>query len=119
MPVNSTLEIEAKVLNKDIGIVAVGQPVEIKLETFPFTRHGLIPGVVKQIWRDAVPDDKQGLVYKTEIALKETRILVGSKWVPLAPGMSVQAEIKTGDRSIISFFLSPFLRYRDEALCER
>ena len=119
VPEGSTLELECTVLNKDIGFVEVGQAVEIKLETFPFTRYGLIDGVVKQVWRDAIPDEKRGLIYKAEISLKQNKILVGKRWQPLAPGMSAQAEIKTGDRSIISFFLSPFLRYRDEALRER
>lgn len=119
VPAGSTLELECKVLNKDIGFVQEGQEVEIKLETFPFTRYGLIDGVVKQVWRDAIPDENRGLIYKAEITLKQNKILVGNRWQPLVPGMSAQAEIKTGDRSIISFFLSPFLRYRDEALRER
>lgn len=119
VPESSPLEAEVSVLNKDIGFVAKGQPAEIKLETFPFTRYGLIKGVVKEVWRDAAPDEKQGLVYKAEIALKQDRILVGSEWVALAPGMAVQAEIRTGERRAIDYFLSPVLRYRDESLRER
>src|SRR5690606_25855478 len=107
------------VLNRDIGFVREGMPVEIKLETFPFTRYGLVDGEVKQVWRDAIQDEKQGLVYKAQVALKQNRILVDRGWVPLTPGMSVQAEVKTGDRSIIDYFLSPLLRYRDESLRER
>lgn len=118
-PAGSDLEAEVTVLNRDIGFVEAGQDVEIKLETFPFTRYGLVPGVVKQVGRDAISDEKKGLVYKAEVSLKAHNILVGDKWVPLAPGMVMQAEIKTGDRSVISYFLSPFLRYRDEALRER
>ncbi len=119
VPLGSPLEAEVTVLNKDIGFIEEGQEVEIKLETFPFTRYGLIPGRVKQIWRDAMPDEKRGLVYKAIVEVLEDKILVGSRWVPLAPGMSVQAEIKTGRRSVISYFLSPLLRYRDESLRER
>jgi hemolysin D len=118
-PAGSELEAEITVLNMDIGFVEAGQNVEIKLETFPFTRFGLIPGTVKQVGRDAIIDEKKGPIYKAEVSLKKNQILVGNKWVPLAPGMSMQAEIKTGDRSVISYFLSPFLRYRDEALRER
>ncbi len=107
------------VLNKDIGFVDAGQAVEIKLETFPFTRYGLIAGQVTQVSRDAVPDEKQGLVFKAVARLDTERILMGDKWVPLAPGMAVTVEIKTGQRRVIDYFLSPFLRYRDEALRER
>jgi hemolysin D len=119
VPSGTQLEAEVVVLNRDIGFVKEGQAVEIKLETFPFTRYGLIEGEVKQVWRDAIPDEKQGLIYKAELKLMQDRILVGDRWVPLAPGMSVQAEIKTGERRVIDYFLSPLLRYRDEALRER
>lgn len=119
VPVASELIVEAFVLNKDIGFVTVGQDVELKLETFPFTRYGLINGEVRQLWRDAIQDDKRGLIYKAEITLKQTRILIGSSWQRITPGMSVQAEIHTGKRRAISFFLSPFLRYQDESLRER
>lgn len=119
VPANSTLVVEALVLNKDIGFVAEGQRVEVKLETFPFTRYGLVHGKVIQLWRDAIQDEKRGLVYKAEIALDEHRIRVGSAWQPITPGMSVQAEIQTGKRRAIDYFLSPLLRYRDESLKER
>ncbi len=119
VPAGSPLEIEAFILNKDIGFVTEGQKVEVKLEAFPFTKYGLIDGRVKRLDRDAIQDERRGLIYKTVISIETEKILVGNKWVKLAPGMSVQAEIKTGERKIIEFFLSPFLRYRDEALRER
>ncbi|MGI9354125.1 MAG: HlyD family type I secretion periplasmic adaptor subunit, partial [Rhizobiaceae bacterium] len=119
VPQNAKLEIEATILNKDIGFIKEGQEVEIKIDTFPFTRYGLIAGKVDHVWRDAIVDEKQGLIYKAEIALSDTRVRVGKQWVPLVPGMSVQAEVKTGTRRAITFFLSPFLKYRDEALRER
>lgn len=119
VPDGVDLEVEAMILNKDIGFVNAGQPAEVKLETFPFTRYGLIDGTVEQIWQDAIADEKQGLVYKAVIALKDEKILVGDRWVKLAPGMAVQAEIKTGHRQIIEYFVSPFLKYRDESLRER
>ncbi len=117
--ISVTVPVPPTVLNRDIGFVAKGQSVEIKLETFPFTKYGLIPGVVQEVWRDAIQDDKQGLVYKTEITLLAFKILIGDTWVLLTPGMATQAEIKTGDRRVIEYFLSPFLRYRAEALRER
>ncbi|MEZ5901266.1 MAG: HlyD family type I secretion periplasmic adaptor subunit [Hyphomicrobiaceae bacterium] len=119
VPAESELLLEATVLNQDIGFVEVGQAVEIKLETFPFTRYGLIDGEVREVWRDAIQDEKKGLVYKAEVSLKQKDIRVGDRWVPLSPGMAAQAEIRTGDRPVIQYFLSPLLRYRSEALRER
>jgi hemolysin D len=119
VPADSRLEIEATVLNRDIGFVRAGQPVEIKLEAFPFTRYGLVPGGVERVSNDAIPDEKLGLIYRAVVRLDRSRILVGDRYVPLGPGMSAQVEIKTGERRIIEYFLAPFLRYYDEALRER
>ena len=68
---------------------------------------------------DSVEDERLGLVYPMRVAMKRTTILVGDDWVPFAPGMAVTAEVKTGERRAIEFFLSPLLRYQDEALRER
>ncbi|MGB0894054.1 MAG: HlyD family type I secretion periplasmic adaptor subunit [Parashewanella sp.] len=119
VPEGATLEAEAMVLNKDIGFIHAGQTVELKIDSFPYTRYGLIEGTVRSITSDAVNDEKQGPVYPMRITLKQTKILVENKWVPLQPGMTLSAEVKTGKRRLIEFFLAPFLRYQDEALKER
>ena len=115
----SALEIEALVFNKDIGFVAKGQKAEIKVESFPFTRYGLIDGKVQQISADAVQHENMGAVYEVRVAMHQDHIRVGDRWVKLAPGMAVTVEVKTGQRRALEFFLSPFLRYQDEALTER
>lgn len=118
-PRNDPLEIEAMILNRDIGFVEVGQPVEIKLETFLFTKYGVIHGHVISVSRDAVQDEKQGLVYPARIALERTSVDVGGRTTALGAGMAVTAEIKTDTRRLIEYLLSPILRYRSESLRER
>jgi hemolysin D len=61
----------------------------------------------------------QELSYAARIALDETRMQVEGKMVNLAPGMAVTVEIKTGQRRIIEYLMSPLLRYRQESLRER
>jgi hemolysin D len=135
VPDGAEIEVEAQVLNKDIGFIREGQPVRVKLEAFPFTDHGLVPGIVEGISRDAIDlsqsqsngpqrDDKNrpiqpGLVYAARIRLLETSIRVGNQRQPLGPGLSVQAEIKTGERRIIQYLLSPITQALDEAGRER
>lgn len=119
VPDGSPLEIEAQVLNKDIGFVEQGQSAEIKVESFPFTKYGLIQGSMRQVSADAVADEQQGLVYPARVSMERDKILVQDRWVQLGPGMAVTVEVKTGQRRIIEFFLSPFLEYQDEALRER
>ncbi len=119
VPYEHQLEVEAMVENKDIGFVKRGQPVEVKVETFPFTRYGLIGGRIVSISNDAVQLEKGGLVYPARIALARSVIQVDGKPVKLAPGMAVTAEIKTGTRRLIEFFLSPLLKSVQETARER
>jgi len=136
----SAVEVEAFVQNKDIGFVKVGQRVAVKLEAFNFTDFGMIEGVIEFISRDAVDlsqapagsrqdergrPQQQGLVYTAKVRLDCALNSPGRKKprAPLCdrvqPGMSVQAEIKTGKRRIIQYLLSPISKAMDEAGRER
>ncbi len=119
VPRNERLEIEAVLENKDIGFVKTGQPAEIKIDAFPFTKYGTIEGEVVDLSNDAVADEHKGLVYKMRVLMAETALRVNGRDVALAPGMTVTVESKTGTRRLIEFFLSPLLRYADESVRER
>lgn len=141
VPADSQLEIEAMISNRDIGFVEAGQEVAIKVDAFNFTRYGLLQGRVLSVSHDAISRDKpqekggadkqqgaeaatsepkgQELVYAVRVSLDRTRIQVENKTVSLSPGMAVTVEIKTGSRSIMSYLLSPLVRYRHDSLRER
>jgi membrane fusion protein, hemolysin D len=119
VPEDSQLEVEAFIQNKDIGFVAEGQAAEVKIDTFNFTKYGLIDAQLKTISHDAVSDENLGLVYPARVILEQAKIQIADKWVNLSPGMSVTVEVKTGKRRIIEFFLSPLLRYKQESIRER
>jgi hemolysin D len=139
VPQDSHLEIEAMVSNRDIGFVHAGQAAEIKVDTFNFTRYGLLHGQVVSVSQDAIardrPQDKvaehqnaesstsepkgQELAYAARVSLDRTQMQVEDNPVNLSPGMVVTVEIKTGSRQIMSYLLSPLLRYKQETLRER
>ncbi|MGB8071107.1 MAG: HlyD family type I secretion periplasmic adaptor subunit [Pseudolabrys sp.] len=140
VPSNSRLEIEAMVSNRDIGFVHAGQEAEIKIDTFNFTRYGLLHGQVLGVSQDAVIRDRkedranerglgtqnnssepqgQELNYTARISLDRTQMQIDDRMVNLSPGMATTVEIKTGSRTILSYLLSPLLRYRQETLRER
>lgn len=121
VPADSALEVEAQVLNRDIGHVKVGQRVINKVETFDFTRYGYIEGTVLWVGTDAVNDPKLGPVYPVRIQLSGAhtpRAVAGRQGV-VSAGMNVTADIRTGERRLIEYFLAPLLRYEQEALRER
>jgi hemolysin D len=137
VPLDSQLEIDAMVSNDDIGFVHAGQKAEIKVATFNFTRYGLLHGTVVDVSEDAVtPEPSQdrssedsprgGGAPKTQMAafdarvsLDQTNMQLEDRLVKLSPGMAVTVEIKTGSRRIISYLLSPLVRYQAESLRER
>jgi membrane fusion protein, hemolysin D len=140
VPRDSELQIEAMVSNRDIGFVSAGHDVEIKVDTFPFTHYGLLHGKVLNVSLDSIhrdkPQDKpnerargaeattsepagQEMVYAARISLDRGQMQVEDKLVTLTPGMAVTAEIKTGSRTVLSYLLSPLVRYRQESLRER
>jgi hemolysin D len=140
VPSDSRLEIEAMVSNRDIGFVRAGQQAEIKVDTFNFTRYGLLHGEVLSVSPDAVIRDRQqdragdrplgaqnetsepkgqDLNYSARISLDRTQMQIDDRRVNLTPGMAVTVEIKTGSRTMLSYLLSPLLRYRQEVLRER
>jgi hemolysin D len=141
VPQESQLEIEAMVSNRDIGFVHPGQEAEIKVDTFTFTRYGLLHGKVLSVSQDAISRDKpqekandktvagadnassepkgQELSYAARISLDRTQMQIDDNLVNLGMGMAVTVEVKTGERSVLSYLLSPILKYKHEMMHER
>jgi hemolysin D len=141
VPADGGIEVEAVLANQDIGFAAIGQEAEIKVETFPYTRYGLIHGRIREIARDSIAEPPADapttrgsqslsdepaalgrphrLIYTARIALEETSLSVDGRPVDLAPGMAVTAEIKTGRRRVLDYFLSPLRGYAHDSLRER
>jgi hemolysin D len=140
MVVVPALEIEAMVSNRDIGFIHVGDDVQVKIDTFNFTLYGTLHGTVLSVSQDAIARNKpldnssnqaagatttssepkgQELVYAARVSLDRAQMRVDDNRVNLSPGMAVTAEITTGSRRIITYLLSPLLRYGHESLRER
>jgi len=79
----------------------------------------VIDAELSDLSNDAIQDEKLGLVYKAKLTLAESELEINGMAIKLAPGMTVTAEVKTGQRRVIEFFLSPLLRYKQESLGER
>lgn len=119
VPEDYKLEADVMILNKDIGFVKPEQEVEIKVDSFPFTKYGTIKGTVRNISGDAIQDEKLGLVYASRLTLLDNKIKADGQIVQLKPGMGVTAEIKTGKRRVIEYLLSPVMKYLNESMKER
>ena len=135
--------IEAMVENRDVGFVHAGQAAEIKVETFPFTRYGLLSGHVVDVSRSSVASGRRrggerifgdegtargkpgagegdpSPAYVAHIALDRTSLLVDGHAEPITPGMAITAEIKTGRRRVIDYLLAPLREYVHDGMRER
>ena len=94
------IEVEARLPNKDIAFVEVGQEAVIKIDAFPFTRYGTISGKITTVSLDAVQDEqKKEYYFPIRVALDRAAIGVeNGKQIPMTPGMTVAAEVRTGTR---------------------
>jgi hemolysin D len=143
VPIDTPLEVETMIANKDIGFVRVGQLAVIKVEAFPFTRYGTIGGTVTTISRDAVDNrdstnlsdataavktpgvapnsstSKPELVFPTTINLVQRSMEIDGHEVSLSAGMDVTVEIKTGRRRVINYILSPLWEVVSQTAHER
>lgn len=119
VPSDQHVEVEALLENKDVGFVHAGQPVSVKVETFNFTKYGTVAGEVVSVSQDAIKDEKRGQVYNAKVRLARSQLLIDGRSVALAPGMAVTVEIKTDQRRVIDYFLSPLEQHLQESLGER
>ena len=142
VPQDSKLEIEAYVLNRDIGFVRVGQEAVVKVESFPFTRYGSIKAHVARIAKDAIPspdasaiegdparptnaqgfaggERTQNLVFAVVLTPDVKTIDVDGVDRPLTSGMAATVELKTGSRRLIEYLFSPLVEVASRAMRER
>jgi hemolysin D len=119
VPTRSSIEIEAALNSRDVGFVKEGQEVAVKIDSFEYTKYGTVSGRVILVSRDAVKTQDEQLLYTVKVEIDDSRILVGSEFINIVPGMGSTVEIKTGTRSVISYFLSPILQHTNEAMRER
>ena len=125
VPEGEELIVDALVLNRDAGFVRAGHEVIVKLDAYPFTRHGYLKGVVEHISPDATVDEGRGLVFSVRVKITETELRnlelrqVEDQSTPLSAGMSAKAEIITGKRTVLDYLLSPIARAAQEAGRER
>ncbi len=121
IPTSGNLEIEAKILNKDIGFVDAEQSTNVKVDAFEYTRYGHLNGQIEWVASDSVLDKERGPIYPARIQLSDTTLprRVNNRVAKVLPGMNVTVDVVIGQRRLIEYFSGPLLRYKDESLNER
>ncbi|ABD70428.1 Type I secretion membrane fusion protein, HlyD [Rhodoferax ferrireducens T118] len=128
VPKNEPLFAEVAIHNEDVGFVAPGQSVKVKLQAYPFQKYGMLDGTVELISADSSANDPQKATamgqspqsYKALVKLASQELRASNGEVlKLTPGMVVQAEIHQGQRTVLEYLLSPVQKVAQEAGRER
>ncbi len=120
IPESMPLAAEVSLNNMDVGFVSKGDKAELKFDTFPFQKYGIISGTVENVSPDAVVNEKTGeLIYEVKIKPDSEKIKIDGRYVSILPGMTLTAEIKTGERRVIDYFLDPVIKFKSEAFKQR
>jgi len=133
VPIGETLRAEVMVKNEDVGFTHVGQPVKIKLASYPFQKYGMLQGTVEHLAADATDAQKsqnnanaeddsrttKTATYKAVVKLDRQQLMQGASPLTISAGMQVVAEIKQGERTVMEYLLSPVQKVMGEAGRER
>lgn len=124
VPLNNPLEAEVSIETKDVGYVHIGDPVRLKLDAFPFQRHGTMEGKLRVVSEDAYVatsgenTSNKVPTYQSRVELTKTTLHDIAKDTRFLPGMTLTAEIVVGERRVITFLAYPLIRGLDESLRE-
>jgi adhesin transport system membrane fusion protein len=116
IPADDTLLLEVKIKPKDIAFLAPGQEANVKLTAYDFVVYGGMEGVIEQIGADTILDSNDEPYYEVTVRTREVDFGPDQ---PIIPGMTVDVDILTGRKTVLSYLMKPVLRAQQRALSER
>jgi len=119
VPLDKELIVETRISTKDVGHVSIGQPVTVKVATFDFSRFGGISGELKDISATTFLDEQGEPYYKGIVGLDRSYVGFNPEENRVMPGMTVQADIKTGKKTLLSYLLKPVVSSISSSFRER
>ncbi len=118
VPIEDTLQIEARVRPKDVAFIRPGHKASVKLTAYDYTIYGALKGEIKRISADTIQDANGEAFYRVMITTGQTHIVHGEKQLPVIPGMQATIDILTGEKTVLEYLLKPVNKIRNEALRE-
>jgi len=119
VPENPRLMSEIRISPRDIGHVKVGQEVMLKFTTYDFARYGGIKGKLSEISASTLIGPKGSPYYKGIVSFNKSELVSRKGILPIIPGMTVQGDIRTGNKTVLEYLLKPIFSSAQTALRER
>lgn len=118
VPLNTPLQVEVKISPRDRGHIAVGQAVQLKFSSYDFSRYGGIDGTLESISATTFAGDQGQRYYLGRISM-DNAFVGGNEAYQAMPGMTVMADIITGNKTILQYLLKPIHLSLNGAFTER
>jgi HlyD family type I secretion membrane fusion protein len=123
VPLSAALEADVRISSADIGFIQVGDPVQLKLDAYNFIRHGTAAGTIKTLSEgsfstDEVTHTPVAPYFKARVAIDEVHLRNVPDNFRLIPGMTLDADVMVGHRTILSYLIEGTLRTGAEAMRE-
>ena len=119
VPVDREMRIEAKVATRDVGHLRPGQRVKVKVTTYDFARYGAAMGTLERVSASNFVDEKGQPYFKAAVKLDNDYVGTDPGRFPITPGMTVNAEIITGDKTLLQYMLKPIFTQMQQSFHER
>lgn len=115
LPLNDTLLVETRIKPKDVAFLAPGMPATVKLTAYDFTVYGSVEGKVVKISADSIQEETirgRESFYRVHVSLEQDYLGSPDQGLIVKPGMMAEVDIKTGQRSVLSYLLNPIVKAR-------
>lgn len=119
LPIEDTLEVEARIRPSDVGFLHPGQRAMIKVTAYDFSIYGGLEAELTQISADTVEDRRGETYYMVRLRTKRNALIYRGRELPIIPGMQVSVDILTGEKSVLDLLLNPIRRAKENAFRER
>lgn len=118
VPLDKSLEIAVKISPQDIGHLKVGQAVQVKFSTFDFSRYGSVQGYLEHISASTFSGENGDRYYHGRVTLSQNYVGDDPDNI-IMPGMTVMADVITGNKTILQYMLKPIHTSLKTAFTER
>lgn len=119
VPEGDTLVAEVRIRPQDVGQIAQGKKARVKVSAYDFARFGALEGELTKISATTFTDETGGRYYRGRIAFANAYLGADSAQNRLMPGMTVEADIVTGQKTVLGYLLKPVQVAMSNAMTEK
>ncbi|SPJ31365.1 HlyD family type I secretion periplasmic adaptor subunit [Falsiruegeria mediterranea] len=119
VPADGGYRFSGRLSPRDVGFVSVGQPVRLKIDSFDYSRFGALPGTVEEVSPTTAVDERGIAFYEVLVQLDSDHFRDAEDGLILIAGMTGEADIRTGSKTVFQYVWKPIYTNLDLALTER